>query len=169
MHIVEVSSKYRYTVVEILGFGWADRPGLVFMVQSNTCVSLKDFIWMSYRDVMLYLKVSAKNLTISGLSMIDVAFNCNSPLPKTLSGFTLWRSRNNGIIYLNWFVEKVRWSYPLCPRSSRHPSPRVSRTALPKRDIPSGNCACSRIPSWTSHWNCPTNGRGWTPRYRSLG
>ena len=89
MHIVEVSSKYRYTVVEILGFGWADRPGLVFMVQSNICVSLKDFIWMYYRDVTLYLKVSAKNLTISGLSMIDVAFNCNSPLPKTLSGFTL--------------------------------------------------------------------------------
>lgn len=89
MHIVEVSSKYRYTVVEIWGFEWADRPDWVFMVQSNTCVSLKDFIWMSYRDVTLYLNVSAKNLTISGLSMIDSAFNCNSPLPKTLSGFTL--------------------------------------------------------------------------------
>ena len=89
MHIVEVSSKYRYTVVEICGFEWADRPGLVFMVLSNTCVSLVYFIWMSYQDVTLYLKVSAKNLTISGLSMIDVAFNCNSPLPKILSGFML--------------------------------------------------------------------------------
>lgn len=89
MHIVEVSSKYRYTVVEIWGFEWADRPDWVFMVQSNTCVSLVYFIWMSYRDVTLYLKVSAKNLTISGLSMIDSALNCNSPLPKTLSVFTL--------------------------------------------------------------------------------
>ena len=49
MYIVEVSSKYRYTVVEIWGFEWADRPDWVFMVQSNTCVSLvyyMDFIYI---------------------------------------------------------------------------------------------------------------------------
>ena len=47
-----------------------------------------------YLLVTLYLNVSAKKRTISGLLIIDSAFNCNSPLPKTFVGFTLWRSRN---------------------------------------------------------------------------
>ena len=57
MYIVEVSYKYRYTVVEIWGFEWADRPDWVFMVQSNTCVSLVYFIWI-LRDYSMLLYIS---------------------------------------------------------------------------------------------------------------